>query len=119
MDKHYQEIHLGIWVDSCYSGIKSSVYVIFMHIISDQELFDSKVQSIVGNVQISYAKINEFTCEVSWVSEVSIVCSEHKISTDDKLPIVVQIAQFQGEQSSVELEQPSGFPKNYSQEILF
>ena len=46
-------------------GSKNQFYVIFLHITSDQELFDSKVQSIVGNVQISYAKINEFTCEVS------------------------------------------------------
>ena len=44
------------------------------------------------------------------VSEASIVCSE-QVHMEDKLPIqihiVVQSVQFEGEQWSLELEQPS------------
>ena len=67
---------------------------------------------------INDAKIHEPFCEVSGVSEISIACLGHKVPTKDKLPIVVQLVQFQGEQSSVELELPSGVSKNYSLEIL-
>ena len=87
---------------------KISVYVSFLRVTYDQELIDSKVQSIIGNVQINDAKINETTCEVSGVSEDSIVCSECKVPMEDKSPIVVQPVPFQGEHSSVEFEQPSG-----------
>ena len=55
---------------------KYQFYVSFLHVIYDQDLFDSKVQSIVEYAQINDAKINQSTCEVSGVSEVSIVCSE-------------------------------------------
>ena len=44
------------------------------------------------------AKINQTTCEVSGVSEVSIVCSEHEVHStyNDELPTVVQSVQFKG-----------------------
>ena len=79
--------------------------------IQRQDLFDSKVQSIVEYAQINDPQINKTTCEVSGVSEVSIVCSEHEVPMEDNLPIqpsiVVQSVQFEGEQWSLELEQPS------------
>ena len=72
--------------------------------IQRQDLFDSKVQSIVEYAQINDAKINQSTCEVSGVSEVSIVCSEqweHEEPMEDELsihtPIVVQSVQFEVE----------------------
>ena len=58
-----------------------------MHIIYNQELFDSKAQSIVENAQINDAKVKESSCEVY---EVSIVCSEQEIPAEHKLTIVVQ-----------------------------
>ena len=71
--------------------------------IQRQDLFDSKVQSIVEYAQINDAKINQSTCEVSGVSEVSIVCSEHEVPMEDQLPIqnpmVVQSVQFEGSNS--------------------
>ena len=101
---------------------KYQFYVSFLHVIYDQDLFDSKVQSIVEYSQINDAKINQSTCEVSGVSEVSIVCSEHEVPMEDELPIqtpiVVQSVQFEGEQLSVELEQPSDVSKDYSTEKL-
>ena len=101
---------------------KYQFYVSFLHVLHDQDLFDSKVQSIVEYSQINDAKINQSTCEVSGVSEVSIVCSEHEVPMEDELPIqtpiVVQSVQFEGEQWSLELEQPSVVSKNYSSESL-
>ena len=69
-------------------------YVGFLLVIYDQELFDSKVQSIIEYAQINDAEINQTTCEVSGVSEVSIVCSElteHEVPMEDKLPILTPI----------------------------
>ena len=103
---------------------KHQFYVSFLHVIYDQDLFDSKVQSIVEYAQINNAQINETTCEVFGVSEVSIVCSEHEVSMEDELPIqtpiVVQSVQFEGEQffMPAELEQPSDVSKDYSTEKL-
>ena len=101
---------------------KYQFYVSFLHVIYDQDLFDSKVQSIVEYAQIKDAKINQSTCEVSGVSEFSTVCSEHEVPMKDKLliqtPIVVQSIQFEGEQLSLELEQPSDVSKDYSSKKL-
>ena len=101
---------------------KYQFYISFLHVIYDQDLFDSKVHSIVEYSQINHVKINQSTCEVSGVSEVSIVCSEHEVPMEDELPIqtpiVVQSVQFEGEQLSLELEQPSDVSKDYSSEKL-
>ena len=90
---------------------KYQCYVTFLHVIYDQDLFDSKVQSIVEYAQINDAQIDETTCEVSGVSEVSIVCSEHEVPMEKfqenempiQTPIVVQSIQFEGEQLSSHL----------------
>ena len=51
-----------------------------------------------------------------------IVCSEHEVPMEDKLPIqtpiVVQSVQFEGEQLSLELEQPSDVSKDNSSDKL-
>ena len=102
---------------------KYQFYVSFLHVIYDQDLFDSKVQSIVEYAQIKDAKINQSTCEVSGVSEFSTVCSEHEVPMKDELliqtPIVVQSIQLEGEQLSLELEQPSDVSKDYSSKETF
>ena len=105
---------------------KYQFYVSFLHVIYDQDLFDSKVQSIVEYSQINDAKINQSTSEVSGVSEVSIVCSEHEVPMEKfqanempiQTPIGVQSVQFEGEQLSLQLEQPSDVSKDYSTEKL-
>ena len=66
---------------------KYELYVSFLHVIYDQDLFYSRVQSIVEYAQINDAKISQSTCEVSGVSGVSIVCSEHAVPMEDKMPI--------------------------------
>ena len=124
--KQYQEISQLIILEFelmlATADSKYQFYVSFLHVIYDQDLFDSKVQSIVEYSQINDAKINQSTCEVSGVSEVSIVCSEHEVPMEDNLPIqtptVVQSVQFEGEQLSMELEQPSNVSKDYSTEKL-
>ena len=42
---------------------------------------------MIDNAQINDARINQTTCEVSGASEVSIVCSEHEVPMENKLPI--------------------------------
>ena len=126
--KQYQEIsqliilEFELMLATADHDSKYQFYVSFLHVIYDQDLFDSKVQSIVEYSQINDAKINQSTCEVSGVSEVSIVCSEHEVPMEDNLPIqtpiVVQSVQFEGEQLSMELEQPSNVSKDYSTEKL-
>ena len=70
------------------------------------------MQSIVGYTKINDAMINETTCEISGVSKVPC----HEVSTEDKLPILMQPVWFQWEQLSIELEHPSGVSKKYSSE---
>ena len=74
-------------LETAESKYQSLFYVSFLHVINDQDLFNSKVQSIIEYAQINDARINQTTCEVSGSSEVSIVCSEHKVPIEDKLPI--------------------------------
>ena len=124
--KQYQEISqlniLEFELMLATAESKYQCYVTFLHVIYDQGLSNSKVQSIIEYAQINDPQINKTTCEVSGVSEVSIVCSEHEVPMENKLPIqtpiVVQSVPFEGEQLSLELEQPSDVSKDYSLENL-
>ena len=125
VSRNFSADYFGIRIYACDSRIKKKLDVIY-----DQNLFDSKVQSIVEYAQINDANINQTTCEVSGVSEleVSFVRSEHEVPMEQEVPmqeempiqtpIVAQSVKFEGEQLSLELEQFADFSKDYSSEKL-